>query len=491
MTRLLWALACLASSATGGAALASPTHPAPAEQAATSNARLLVLTDIEADPDDTQSLIRLLLYANEIDLEGLVATTSVHQKSRVAPESIHRVLDDYAKVQRNLALHDPAYPTAEALHKLVAVGQPVYGMAGIGNGKDSEGARQIIAALEKPDPRPLWVAGWGGPNTLAQALLTLRATRTPAEASRLIAKLRVYTISDQDDSGAWIRKTFPDLFYIVSPGGYAAAAWGGINRTVDGLDNRTIANEWLAANIQQGHGSFGAAYPNVAYGMEGDTPTFLGLIPNGLNVPERPDWGGWGGRYVLRTPPLSELDPGGFNGGVPVLAETRPIWTNAVDKVTPYVTNSYGPAILPMERSYTGFRETIWRWRDDFQHDFAARIAWTVQDRAHANHPPIVNVPHPDRLVAKAGSRVFLSALGTTDPDGDSLDYLWFQYPEAGTCTAPITLSGSANLYERSFTAPAVERPCEAQFILRVTDKGKLPLSRYRRVLVSLQPKAG
>src|SRR3546814_12615538 len=80
----------------------------------------------------------------------------------------------------------------------------------------------------------------------------------------------------------------------------------------------------------------GAGYPDVAYGMEGETPTFLGLIPNGLNAPERPDWGGWGGRYILRTPARNETDPTGFNGGVPVPQETRPIWTNAVDKVTPF-----------------------------------------------------------------------------------------------------------------------------------------------------------
>ena len=52
--------------------------------------RVIVLTDIEADPDDTQSLIRLLLYSNNIDIKGLIATTSTWQKSVIAPESIHR-----------------------------------------------------------------------------------------------------------------------------------------------------------------------------------------------------------------------------------------------------------------------------------------------------------------------------------------------------------------------------------------------------------------
>jgi len=463
-------------------------QPSSSIAASASKSRLLVLTDIEADPDDAQSLTRLLLYSNEIDLEGLIATTSVHQKARVAPESIRRVIANYAKVRSNLVLHDPAYPTAAALDGSVGTGQTIYGMAGIGPGKDTEGSRRIIAALDRADPRPLWIAGWGGPNTLAQALLTLRATLSPAELKRLIAKLRVYTISDQDDTGPWVRKEFPNVFYVVSPGGYGAATWTGMNGVIEGIDNSTISNSWLATNIQQGHGALGAGYPDVAYGMEGDTPAFLSLIPNGLNEPERPNWGGWGGRYTLRTPARNETDPEGFNGGVPVPQETRPIWTNAVDKITPYVAKPYGRAFGPMDRSFEGFRETLWRWRDAFQNDFAARMDWTVKDPAHANHPPIVRLPHSDRLTVRSGEWVGLSALGTSDPDGDSLSYHWFQYPEAGTCTATIQLSGAEDLYERGFTAPKIDRVCEAHFILEVTDKGSPPLTRYRRVIVTVRP---
>src|SRR3546814_13552104 len=78
-----------------------------------------------------------------------------------SPESIRRVIADYAKVRGNLVLHDPAYPPATTIEALVGTGQTVYGMAGIGQGKDTEGSRRIIAELNKPDPRPLWIAGWG------------------------------------------------------------------------------------------------------------------------------------------------------------------------------------------------------------------------------------------------------------------------------------------------------------------------------------------
>lgn len=216
-----------------------------AEQQAEEKSRVFVLTDIEADPDDAQTLVRFLLYSNQFDVEGLVATTSVHQKGMVAPETIHQIIDAYAKVHSNLLLHEPGFPTADYLRSIVRAGLPVYGMKGVGEDKESEGARLLIKAIEKDDPRPLWVSVWGGPNTLAQALYTLQKQKSPDQLAQLISKLRVYTISDQDDSAAWIRKTFPDLFYIVSPGGYGAATWLGINMVVDGTDNTTISTPGL------------------------------------------------------------------------------------------------------------------------------------------------------------------------------------------------------------------------------------------------------
>jgi hypothetical protein len=448
--------------------------------------RMIVLTDIEADPDDTQSLVRLLLYANEIDIQGLVATTSVWMKSAVHPESIRAVIDEYAKVRDNLLLHAPGYPTAEHLQSLVTQGQPTYGIAGIGKGKDTPGSELIIRALESSDSRPLWISVWGGANTLAQSLLKIRDSRSPAEAKRLVSKLRVYTISDQDDTGSWMRRNFPDLSYIVSTGPYSNATWTGINSVVEGIDNRTISNAWLAQNIQQGHGPLGAVYPDVAWGVEGDTPAFLALIPNGLSVPEHPEYGGWGGRYERYTPDAKALEAKEVNGGIPMEQETRPIWTNAIDSYTPYVASEYGRAVKPAEKSFKDFRVTLWRWRDEFQNDFAARMDWTTQPFAEANHPPVPKLAHSDRLTVRSEETFDLSAAGSSDPDGDNLSYLWFHYPEAGSWKTPIPQSGAENVYRVSFKAPKVERRETAHFILKVTDKGEPALTRYERVIVTI-----
>jgi hypothetical protein len=449
--------------------------------------RVIILTDIEADPDDTQSLVRLLLYSNQIDIKGIVATTSCWQKNRIAPESIEKLIKAYGKVQPNLLKHEKGFPTAEHLLSIVKKGLPVYGMEGVGDRKDSEGSEWIIKKLEENDDRPLWISVWGGANTLAQSLYKIKNTRSASAARKLIAKLRVYTISDQDDSGIWIRNTFPDLFYIVSPGDdYGSATWNAMMTYVDGIDNRTISNSWISENIQQGHGPLGALYPDVAYGVEGDTPSYLSLIPNGLNAPEHPDWGGWGGRYELYKPEFVKRPPG--RSGVPHEPETRPIWTNASDTFTPYVASEYGRAVRLDTTMFTGSKVTLWRWRDDFQNDFAARMDWCTMPYEETNHPPVAVSNQPEEITVKSGAGFWLDASGSYDPDGDNLSFVWFHYPEADTYRGSVEMSGAENLVARWVVAPEVTKEETVHFILKVTDKGTPALSRYRRVVVRVVP---
>lgn len=447
--------------------------------------RVFVLTDIDNEPDDAMSLVRFLTYANQFEVEGLVATTSVHQRSRVAPQSIRRIVEAYGKVRDNLELHEPGYPTGPALLALVTEGLPAYGMLAVGEGKDSPGSEALLRAIDRDDSRPLWVCVWGGSNVLAQALWKIRATR-PAEAlGHAVSRLRVYAISDQDDSGPWLRKEFPDLFCIVSPGfsaggAYHHATWSGISgdyfhARCAGADFSLVTNEWLDRNVRR-KGALGAEYPRWEYLMEGDTPSFLGLISNGLNEPEHPHYGGWGGRYELYTPRLQKWH---------LHAETRPVYTDADDEV------------LGVDgRWHDTNHATIWRWREDFQNDFAARMDWTIKPYREANHPPVPKLAHDARLKAGSGDRVELSARGTSDPDGDSVSYEWFYYHEAGTFPMSSARSGQPLVIkdfdqpQASFVVPAsrVMPPGtgEMHIILRVTDHGTPRLTRYQRVIVEV-----
>ncbi|MGE5124973.1 MAG: DUF1593 domain-containing protein, partial [Betaproteobacteria bacterium] len=282
--------------------------------------RLVVLTDIANEPDDQMSMVRLLVYSNQLDVEGLVATTSTWMKKAVRPDVIRTVLDAYEQVQPRLLEHQPGFPTASALRSVVTTGQPGYGMAAVGPGKSSPGSELIVRAVDRADPRPLWVTIWGGANTLAQALLDVRASRTPDEVEQFVSKLRVYSISDQDDAGPWLRREFPGLYYVAMPSPpdgeqYYYATWTGISgdrfyRNCAGADFATFSDTWVNANIRA-KGPLGKLYLHPCCIHEGDTPSFLGLVDNGLASAMSPAFGGWGGRYVWRR----------FYG------ETRPCWT--------------------------------------------------------------------------------------------------------------------------------------------------------------------
>lgn len=483
---LLALSACAPATVQVGAEDPKPSAQSPMPPKEVEKNRLIVLSDIEADPDDAQSFVRLFLYANDIDIEGIIATTSVHQKTEIRPESIHEILSAYRDVHQTLTQHDPDFPTPETLGALVKSGSAEYGLFGVGEGKDTEGSDWIIAALEAEDDRPLWVSVWGGPNTLAQALYKIRSTRTPEDEKRLTDKLRVYTISDQDDSAIWIRKEFPDIFYIVSPGGYGNGTWMGISTFISGYSD-SIKNTWFAENIQQGHGPLGTKYPDTAYGYEGDTPAYLSLIPNGLNTPEHPNWGGWGGRYALATPALEDIDSDGFTGGVPVLPEPRPIWTNASDKYTPWKPSDFGRVIEKSKETFDGNRVTLWRWRDAVQNDFAARMDWTVSTYAEANHPPLPKVKGPKAISVASGEVFRLDASDSVDPDGDSLTYHWFNYPEAGTLETPFGIEADGVISETFVTAPTLSETQTGHIILKVTDRGTPPLTRYARIIVTVE----
>ncbi|QEG21648.1 nucleoside hydrolase-like domain-containing protein [Mariniblastus fucicola] len=476
-------LSCLICCVCIGTAVAKPTVAD--ESTVPEKARVFVLTDIENEPDDAMSMVRFLVYANHYDIEGLAATTSLHQQRRVAPQRIRRIVEAYGKVRDNLEKHEQGFPTAKSLLGMVTEGLPVYGMNGVGEGKDSEASEALVKAVDKDDPRPIWVTAWGGPNVLAQALWKVRETRTAEELKKFVSKIRVYTISDQDDSGPWLREQFPDLFYVASPGfhpgaAYHHATWSGISgdkfhARCAGADFDLVTNEWLDKNIRR-KGPLGKEYPHWEYLMEGDTPSFLNLINNGLNNHDHPNWGGWGGRYEFYTPRMQKWF---------LQKETRPFWACADDEVKGIDG-----------RWYDTNHATIWRWREAYQNDFASRMDWTVKDFGNANHPPIAKLGHPDRLTAKKGEEVSLSAEGSADPDGDALSYHWFAYVEAGTflCSSatsgqPIEIEGF-DQQKATFKIPTrnVMPPGTGtlHIILAVTDHGSPRLTRYRRVIVDL-----
>jgi hypothetical protein len=349
-------------------------------------------------------------------------------------------------------------------------------MKGVGEGKDSEGSDLIIAAADKADERPLWISVWGGANCLAQALWKVRHTRSTEEVEKFVAKLKVYTISDQDDSGRWIRNSFPHLFFVVSPSAenwveYYRATWTGIsgdrhykNGPMYKFD--LVDNPWLEQNIIYNHGPLGALYPKLEYIMEGDTPSFIGLINNGLGSALSPAYGGWSGRYDF------------FQS----YAEVGKIWTNSI--------NSVDEIRLEDGRRFASDQATVWRWREAFQNDFAARMDWCIASSFNkANHNPVVVIngyAGKDVVAIKStpGTKLTLSAKGSSDPDRHKLAYRWFLYREAGNYKGSLALP-DAGKEEISFSVPALKTDESLHLICEVKDNGTPALFSYRRIIIT------
>lgn len=447
-------------------ALAAAAAPA---GAADTRPRLIITTDIGGDPDDQQSLVRLLLYSNEFDLEGLIASASGTPgelgQAIVRPDIIRAQIDAYAQVHASLLRHSSAYPSAAALRALVKPGNPQRGVPAIGAGKDTEGSEWIIAVVDRSDARPVDIAIWGGQTDLGQALWKVKTTRSASAYQQFASRIRVHDINDQDGIYAWLRGMFPEVWYILDQSQDGVKCNSAYRGMFYQGDTATVTQAWIAGNIA-GHGALSELYPrdglwscgNGINGIkEGDTPSWFYFLRHGLNDPAEPTWGGWGGRFQREGS----------------------VWRDAQDTVN----------------GVTSRTATVWRWRPVYQAEFQARLDWCVRDFAGANHPPAALLNGQGgrevvRLTVNSGQNVVLSAGGSSDPDGHALTYRWFHYREPGTHAGAITLHGAATA-QASFTAPAVSSAATIHVVLEVKDGGTPALTSFRRVVVQVEPAVG
>lgn len=418
--------------------------------------RIIVTTDLGADPDDEQSLVRLLVSANEFDIEGLIVATSCWKKSQNNTAMLDQIVDAYGKVLPNLQVHAKGYPSYQSLKSISVLGQTRYGMSDVGDGKDSKGSNLIIAAVDKNDPRPVWIQFWGGGNNLAQAIWKVRATRSQKDLARFLGKVRVFDILGQDDAGAWIARNFPDVFFIRATEVYG---W------------QPPKNGSYQRNDIQSHGPLGAIYPDAKWATEGDTLAFLHVFPNGLNDPEKIDQGGWGGRFSLDK-----------QAGIRSMSEVAKINNVGESQYDPY--HMFGNTSEPAG--------VIRRWSKGYDNDFAARMKWSITGKYQdANHQPIacVNGDKTRRVLeitAAHGSTLTLDASSSTDPDDDILSFAW------SFCKEPSSYDGDVTIQNASSSAATVSIPSNAggkhiHVILELRDNGSPNLYAYRRIIIHVK----
>jgi hypothetical protein len=435
--------------------------------------RLVVLTDISPDrvePDDMESMIRLLVHTDLFEIEALIHSTGWSVGGSAGDTGLNLIKEDidlYEKDLPNLMkrsnqqghLHDSDkqeigyWPSADYLRARTMLGSKNRGQRFIGENNNSDGSNKIIELADENDERPIWVTVWGGGNTLAQAIWKVQQERTPEQLKAFLKKIRVYTITDQDgtqrpgntinwpeSSHQWMRKEFEkDLFFI-----WDESAWR--------FQNGTGSRNWeqYAANIQ-GHGNLGGRYPKYKYGVEGDTPSFLHLMPTGLNNPEIPNQAGWGGYFEFGQ---------------------------CKDNATNAYQNHSGNANSISSKYQQYFYQAIFN-------NFAARMDWAKDGKGNRNPVVIVNDDSSlacIKLAPLPTTSVTLNASKTYDPEGDKLTFKWWILFEAGTYTQDITISGSdTNL--ATVQVPSDSAGKSFHVICEVTDNGTPALTAYRRII--------
>ena len=440
-----------------------------AKEAAGLKPRLVVCTDIapaNVEPDDNESMVRLMAYADLFEIEALITTVGWNCDPYPVEwaEYLQRAIEAYRKDVPNLMKRSAQqtflsldeengaqrigyWPSADYLKGRAVMGSLRGGIKVIGEGNDSPGSELLIRLADEDDDRPIYVAAWGGANTLAQAIWRVKQTRSEEALKRFVRKFRIYTITDQDmqysmrmnraySSHQWLRKEFADdLQFIWDEGTWQEQCELGKRHWQQHQDHI------------QGKGALGREYPDYKWGVEGDTPSFLYVMPNGLNDPEDPRQAGWAG-YHERGLCADSLTTS---------------WTSWQD---------------PVRSISVGYKT---RFYPDELNDFMARMQWA--DKGQGNHNPIVRLASEVNQV-KAGSTLILDASASSDPDGDKMSFLWWQQPEIGTAKLTIDQSDQPTA---TIHIPADAAGQTLHLICEVHDDGPFHLVAYRRIILSIE----
>ena len=458
--------------------------------------RIIITSDGEID--DECSFVRFLLYANEWYIEGIVSSSSQyhwHGHNWAGDDWAQPYLEAYSEVYPNLIKHDSRYPTADYLKSITFTGnvEAEGEMDSI-----TPGSQHIVKVLlDESNSRPIWIQAWGGTNTIARALKTIEE-EYPEKIEYVANKLRFFFIWEQDSTYQayiqphWGKFNIPtiicDQFWAL------AYQW---DKIMPDDKLKYFTSEWMKSNILENHGSLCSLYQAYkgdndnegwkagdskqkgAFRSEGDSPAFIYAIPNGLRSMESPDYGGWGGRYV-NVRGNTWLDP------VPEPNYKYPEgrWYTETAWGRSYMRKVY-PENMDLMNEYF---KPITRWADAFQNDFAARADWCVKSFEEANHPPVVKLDNALDLPARPGTKIQLSAKGTFDSDGDQLTYNWWYYKEAGNYDGDVEIQNAGNRDAFIKIPDAINKKTNLHIICEVKDNGLPQLTRYSRVIITVQP---
>jgi hypothetical protein len=303
---------------------------------------------------------------------------------------------------------------------------------------------------------------WGSDDGSAPSCLKLALDRVLKERgadgyAKFKSRIRLVSADKFGDHTMKIDPPFPlwvDTFRPPVDGKRWYHRFSGITARAGGFN--------LMRDCLTGHGPLGALYPTntTHWQKEGDTMTFLYLIPTGMNDPEKPGWGSWAGRYGLME------DAENPRGKPHYWANQPETWNGTTHRDNALI-----------------------RFAADLQNDFRARLDWCVKPKDEANHKPVailngITGSEPFVVNARAGVELTFSAEGSSDPDGDRITYHWESYPEAGNYSSIPEIRRAE---QRTVRIKVPDQSGELHIILTIRDNGEPPLAAYRRAIIHIQ----
>ena len=496
--------------------------------------RVIVTTDPELD--DSNSLVRYLLFSTDFRTEGLIyASSQFHWKGdgtgrkwmmpnreyrrfglnlcpceswRWAPNE--RFIDDaveiYERVYPNLRVHDSSYPTPAELKSKIRWGNIEFD----GDiSKDSPGSDLIKAALLDDEPGPVYLLAWGGLSTIARALKSIEeqygATPQWASVKAKVSRKAVLSPSgDQDDTYAtYVRPNWPDIRSLpAGTGGVGLAYAAGLTSSADNA--KYFSPEWTRDNITS-RGAFGAFYRVWGDGkqmVKDDIFDYFGF--SGLSSAELRAKG-----YVVWMPPrpkgefIAEGDTFTYlnlldNGLVGYQEETVGGWAGH----GPVARRGAAQAGAAPPATFDDFIRNLERAANDpsarpptpnpnftpaAQNAFAARMQWSVTPTyAGANHEPNVSIRGSTRISARPGETIRLEG-AASDPDGDAVSVRWWRWNAVDSYPGEITITTPTSLATTVRIPPDAVAGQTVHLIVEATDDGAPALTRYQRVVVTIR----
>ena len=510
--------------------------PAPASATKT-KPRVVVTTDPELD--DSNSLIRYLLYSTDFRTEGLIyASSQFHWKGdgtgkkwavpnreyfrfglnlcpceswRWSPDErfIDDAVDLYERVYPNLRVHRPDYPTPALLRSKIRWGNVEFD----GDfSKDTPGSDLIRDLLLDDDPEPIYLLAWGGASTIARALKSIEdryagVADWPTIRAKVSRKVILSLSGDQDDTYAnYIHPHWPDIRSLPIGADGVGLGYGAF--VFASAENAPyFSSDWTRTNVSS-RGSLGAHYRVWGDGkqmVKGDRFDYFGLSGNTAEelralgyvvwLPPRPkgEFLGEGDTFTY----LNLIDnglyayrdetPGGWAGRVASNPSANGA-ARAGQRATATSSDAFmqGLEAIGPEGPATRPPSPQPNFTPAAQNDFAARMRWSVTPAyAGANHNPTVTIRGERHVSARPGETIRLEA-AVSDPDGNSMAVRWWRWKDVDTYPGDVILSTPSSLLT-SLRVPNDAMPGQSiQLIIEAIDDGIPALTAYERIIVTV-----